>query len=266
MPMTRSGAATGSDPAAARGPRRTAADHWRRAREVLRDEGPRALGWKLVGETVYRRAWVVERTLMPPAAGAPTAPTALGCEIGELAAAEIPLYLDLRPQDDAATLRRRLGSGERCFVARRDGRLEHATWVAVDAARIAYLGRTLPLAAGDAYAGEAFTRPSARGGALSVAVADAMADRLGREGFRRLLGVVMPENGAGVVSSWRWGYRPIGVMRTLRLGRWRRHFGGFEPSPRQARRLERTVWRRSAAAGGAAAPGRSTAPAEAADR
>jgi hypothetical protein len=249
MLTTRSGAAAGRDPATARGARRTAADHWQRAREVLRDEGPRSLFWKLLGETVYRRAWVVERRLdgFAPAPPGPPPPTA-GCEIRELAEADVAAYLDLRPRADAATLRRRLAAGERCFVARRNGRIEHATWVAVDVARIEYLGRTLPLAAGDAYAGEAFTRPSARGDALSVAVADAMAARLGGEGLRRLLGVVMPENRAGVVSSWRWGYRPIGVMRTLRLGPWRLFLGGFARSPRQARRLARTVWRDAAPA------------------
>ncbi|HEX6201942.1 MAG TPA: hypothetical protein VF100_02995 [Thermoanaerobaculia bacterium] len=244
MLTTRPRAAADGEPAAA-GARRTAADHWQRAREVLRDEGPRSLFWKLLGETIYRRAWVVERRLdgIAPAPPGPPAPAAPGCEIGELAEADIAAYLDLRPQSDAATLRRRLAAGERCFVARRNGRIEHATWVAVDLARIEYLGRTLPLAPGDAYAGEAFTRPAARGAALSVAVADAMAARLGGEGLRRLLGVVMPENRAGVVSSWRWGYRPIGVMRTLRLGPWRLFLGGFAPSPRQARRLARTVWR-----------------------
>jgi hypothetical protein len=241
MLTTRSGAA------AVRVPRRAAADRWRRAREVLRDEGPRSLFWKLLGETIYRRAWVVERPLVQGAAAPPNeAPTAPGCEIRELAAADVAAYLDLRPRDDAGALRRRLAGGERCFVAWRNGRIEHATWVAVDVARVEYLGRALPLAAGDAYAGEAFTRPAARGGALSVAVADAMATRLGREGFRRLLGVVMPENRAGVAASWRWGYRPIGVMRTLRLGPWRLCLGGFARSPRQAQRLARTVWRDAA--------------------
>lgn len=252
MPTTRSGAAADTNPAAARVPPRGAADHWRRAREVLREEGLRSLFWKLLGETIYRRAWVVERPLAPAAAAPPSpSPEAPGCEIGEIGdldRAGIAEYLDLRPQADAAAVRRRLGGGERCFVACRNGRIEHATWVAVDVARIEYLGRSLPLAAGDAYAGEAFTRPSARGGALSVAVADAMAAQLEREGFRRLLGVVMPENRAGVVSSWRWGYRPIGVMRTLRLGPWRVCLGGFARSPRQARRLARTVWRDAAPA------------------
>lgn len=238
MLTTRPGAA------AAGAPRRTAADLCRRAREVLRDEGPRSLFWKLLGETVYRRAWVVERALTPAAAApAQTAAPSHDCEIGELAEADLSRYLDLRPEADAAELRRRLRDGERCFVARRNGRIDHATWVALDVASIEYLVRTVPLAAGDAYAGEAFTRPTSRGGALSVAVADAMAARLGGEGVRRLLGVVMPENRAGVVSSWRWGYRPIGIMRTLRLGPWRLHLGGFERSPRQARRLARTIWR-----------------------
>lgn len=254
MLTTRSGAA--DDPAAARVPRRGAADHWRRAREVLRDEGLRSLFWKLLGETIYRRAWVVERPLAPAATAPPSpSPRAPGCEIGELAEAGIADYLDLRPHDDAAALRRRLGDGERCFVACRNGRIEHATWVAVDVARIEYLWRALPLGAGDAYAGEAFTRPSARGAALSVAVADAMAAQLEREGFRRLLGVVMPENRAGVVSTWRWGYRPIGVMRTLRLGPWRLFLGGFARSPRQARRLARTVWREAAPSPGSEAGG-----------
>jgi hypothetical protein len=244
MPMTRFRPAGEGDPTAARVPRPTAADHWRRAREVLRDEGLRSLFWKLLGETIYRRAWVVERPLAAaagPRAG--VAPTPPGFEIRELTEGDLTAYLDLRPQDDAGALRRRLSGGERCFVACRDGRIEHATWVALDVAGIGYLDRQLPLATGDAYAGEAFTRPSARGVALSVTVADAMAAQLGREGFRRLLGVVMPENRAGVAASWHWGYRPIGVMRTLRLGPWRLFLGSFARSSRQARRLARTVWR-----------------------
>jgi ubiquinone/menaquinone biosynthesis C-methylase UbiE/L-amino acid N-acyltransferase YncA len=198
----------------------------RRALEVLRQEGLRALWFKSLGETVYRRVWTVERSLDGPWRPPPELPPTV--ELGELAEEDLEAHQRLRQDTGLQDLRRRFAAGERCFVARENGRILHAAWLATGRAHIEYLDRTVELAPGEVYVSAAFSAPDARRRTYSVAVADAIARRMREEGQRRLLGVVVPENLAGRRAFPRWGYRRLGWMRTLRLGRRRRHFGRFD--------------------------------------
>lgn len=217
----------------------TCARIWRRSQEVLREQGLGSLWFKILGETVYRRAIVFERRLD----GLPRAPIPLrSIEIGELSDTEINAYLRLRPDEDRETVRQRLRSGHRCFVARTGGRLDHAAWTARGEVRIDYLARKEVLGPGEAYVYAVFTAPNARRRAVSIAVAEAMARELRAAGVHRLLLVVMPENRAGLAAASRWRYRPIGLLRDLRLGSWRQHFGSL--AGRASVRIDGEYWSR----------------------
>src|SRR4051812_44638951 len=91
-----------------------------RSLELIRNEGLTTLWFKLLGETVYRRMVLLERSLDAPQ---------------ELLAAEIPVEFDLlrasdadeyallRPDTGATEVRRRLELGQLCFSGRHDGRI-----------------------------------------------------------------------------------------------------------------------------------------------
>jgi ubiquinone/menaquinone biosynthesis C-methylase UbiE len=205
---------------------------WQRAREVLRDSGPRSLWFKVLGELVYRRALMCARPLDAPTARAPQVPP--GVELGELEVAELDAYLALCRDADRAAIRDRLTEGQRCFVARRDGRLLHVTWTATGHAWIDYLDRELRLAPGDVYVFGSFSAPEARRSGVSIAVVEAIATRLHAEGRRRMLCIVVPENRAAVAAIPSWNQVPVGYMRTIRLGSRRWHFGAFREPSQQA--------------------------------
>jgi len=215
---------------------------WLRARDVLRQEGARSLWFKILGELVYRRAVMCARPLDVRAARAPELPP--GVEFGELEVAELDAYLTLCHDADRVAIRVRLGEGQRCFVARRDGELLHVTWTATGHARIDYLDRELRLAAGDVYVFGSFSAPELRRSGVSSAVVEAIATRLHAEGQRRMLCIVVPENRAAVAAIPSWNQVPVGTLRTIRLGSRRWHFGAF-PEPPQQVSPDNVYWSRA---------------------
>lgn len=218
-----------------------------RAIEVLRHEGVIALLFKVLGETVYRRAIVIARPLDEPI---PAIVPRVPVEIGLLEETEAEEYARLRPEVDAAEVRRRLREGDLCFVARHSGRLAHVSWTATGRARIDYLGCVVPLAAGEVYTYETTTAAELRGRDIAPAVAAFKEHYLRRRGHRRLVGIVMPENRKVLGSFHKTGYRPIGVMGCFRLGRWRRDFhrmwSGASPLGEPAERHDARYWDRVA--------------------
>jgi len=204
----------------------------RRAWEVLREEGVRSLVFKVLGETVYRRALVFERTL-DEAGRAPVSMRRLdgGRTIGTLEPGDLDPYLALAPDADPEEVLGRLREGRVAVVVRRGAAIEHATWLATGSAHIDYLDRRVRLAADEGYVYGVRTAASARRRGLSIAAADEVAAWAAASGLRRLRLVVMPENRAAAAAAPRWGYRRVGAARTLRLGRWRWHLGWVGGDP-----------------------------------
>jgi GNAT superfamily N-acetyltransferase len=186
---------------------------------VLREEGPRALWFKLLGETVYRRLRLVQ--LRPEEAVRVDSDLALGLRFLEQADADD--YARLRPGVAATAVRQRL-EHEQCFGAWHDGRLVSARWVASGSAEIEYLGRVLALAEGEVWISDTFTDPAYRGHDVSPAAGAALARALAAEGVVRQLGGVLPENPLGVRAYEQAGYRRVGTVGYLRIGPWRRDF------------------------------------------
>jgi hypothetical protein len=193
---------------------------FRRALEVLRDEGFRALWFKVLGETVYRRLTLFELSLeSPPRIREP----AVGLAFGFIDPGDEALQA-LLPGLTRAEIDRRLTRGDRCFVAWDEGRIVSARWIAADRAWVEYLDRDMELQSDEVYLYETYTAPDYRGLTVSGAAGTRLARFLAAEGYRRIVGGVVPENHAALRTAAKTGYREVGRMGYMRLGPWRHDF------------------------------------------
>lgn len=192
-----------------------------RASEVLRKEGFKSLWFKILGETVYRRMVLMDRLLNEPI---PDIMARLPVVISLLKDTELDEYLSLRPDADPSDIRRRLSAGQRCFVARHEGRIINASWATTRRAWIDYLGREIQLAPDEIYAYESFTAPNFRGQNIAPARLTQMLRYFRDAGYRRLLAAIMPENKHAFRPNAKLGYRSIGMMGYLKVGPWRYEF------------------------------------------
>jgi len=188
----------------------------KRAMETLHEGGPRALIWQALATAGVRRLQIHCRVVRKPAIAVS------GVAVRPVSSGDADAYRALRPDPEIteAEFQRRLQSGDRCVGAWEGGRLVGIRWLAIEEASIPYLGLRLPLAPDACYVYEAFTAPDQRhrgiGNLLSVATG-AEACSLGRT---KILSGVLPENRAGVAFIRSWS-RPLGVVGSVRLGRWR---------------------------------------------
>jgi SAM-dependent methyltransferase/RimJ/RimL family protein N-acetyltransferase len=190
-----------------------------RALEILREEGIKSLWFRTLGELGYRRLVLMERRLDRPIAGEAD-PTPLVVDL--LQSSDVEEYHHLRPDIEVAEVRRRLALGHWCFVVRHQGRMVHTGWAAAGRAHVEFLDIDIVLAPGDIYQYGSFTAPDARGREFAGARLAAMACHLQREGYRRLIAAVLPENAVAFRPLEKAGYRRCGSMSVVRLGRYRR--------------------------------------------
>ncbi len=189
-----------------------------RALGVLRAEGIGALRLRVLDATIYRRLNVYSRSLQPAHAPRPVA----GAEFSLLAAAEADAYRRLRPDTPAAEVRRRLGAGQICMVARLGGELVHARWSSTDRLESPYLGFAFELRPGIAYSHDAFTARGARRLGIAIEATRRNDVLLAAAGARVSLAGVWPGNAAAIALFETLDRTPIGSLATLRLGRRRR--------------------------------------------
>ena len=189
-----------------------------RARDVLRQEGVRVLSIKILGETLYRRLLIME---LPLDRELSTIGARLPLTIQALAESDLDAYLKFRPDTSRAEIERRIGAGCHCFVAMHESVIVHAGWATAGEAWIDYLGCEMPLMPGDVYQFDSFTAPEFRGRGAARARIETMAGLFRGKGYRRLLAGVLPENAPAFRTLASVGYRPIGRIRTLSVGRWR---------------------------------------------
>jgi L-amino acid N-acyltransferase YncA len=195
---------------------------WRR--ELGRQRyGAHGLWMRALGRTVYRRLLLTERRLDGPIE---LLESSVPLEFSFLEPAEAGAYASFRADTPAAEVTRRLGRGERCWTARRDGRIVSARWIVTEAGavEIPYLGHRLELAPGQAYVYETFTAADHRGQGASGAAGSRLARLLAAEGYRAMLGAVWPGDTAIVRANVKAGYEPLATIHSFRLGRRRRTF------------------------------------------
>jgi GNAT superfamily N-acetyltransferase len=200
-----------------------------RALELLREEGPRSVVFRVLGETVYRRLVLVERDLR--CAEPVSVPPGLRFD-----------FLDERGLDEYSTLRpglrtqaaARLASGDRCFATWLDGRLAAVRWLATGSAHIEYLDTRLQLADDEIYHYDTFTGPNVRRRGVSTATHGALVRRLRDEGWRWSVRALLPENRAAAADAARGGYVARGRIGYVRLGRLRHDFVRWDRHRRPA--------------------------------
>lgn len=193
-----------------------------RAAEVLRTEGSRSLWFKILGETVYRRVVLLERPLNEPLA---EITARLPLAIGLLRETEFEEYLRFRPEADLSDLRRRLETGHFCFVVRHQGCIVEAVWIATRCAWVEYLACEIQLAPDEVYGGyDVFTLPGFRSQNIASLVATRLFAYFRDAGYRRQLGVIVPENRPAMRVAEKTGFIHGGMMGYVKLGPWRWDF------------------------------------------
>jgi SAM-dependent methyltransferase/ribosomal protein S18 acetylase RimI-like enzyme len=174
-----------------------------------------------------------------------------------IAAARIPLefsFLDERQLDEYNAFRRplsrdraqqSLARGEKCFVARHDGRIAGTCWAATGRAWSGYLSTWVSLAPDEAYAYDAFTAPEFRGQRVFPALTREIRDFYRSRGLRRIIGFTVPENAASMSSVA--AYRPVGVIGRIGAGRMRHEFVAMDNGAAAPvlGETERNLWERS---------------------
>ena len=188
-----------------------------RALEVLRREGVAGLRIRALDATVYRHLLISARDLAIPARAGIELPP--GIEIGFLDPAETGDYAALRPETDPAETDRRLATGHRCIVARRNGRVVHARWISPGRLESAYLGLSFELPPGIAYLHDTFTALEARRQRLSVATGALCFRVLRDEGVETALAGIWPGNAPAMALLRTNRHDLIGVIGAIRLGR-----------------------------------------------
>jgi cytochrome P450/ribosomal protein S18 acetylase RimI-like enzyme len=197
----------------------------RRALDVWRFEGPASVARRALGETVHRRLLVVEQ---PFAEFVAHARPQITVEIERMGPDGVGEYSSLRPDTRSAAIERRLASDEHCFLARRQGRLVGACWVATGKVFIEYLGREVNLARGALYVYDLYVIPELRGKGVDRALYVAMSDFFAGGPWTAIVATTNVENRSERLFE-RLGMRRSGLLGYYRLGPFRRHFTRLEP-------------------------------------
>lgn len=192
----------------------------KRAVELLREDGTRALVTGILGELGYRRLLLYESEL---GAAPPPAQSVPGVEFGWLDDSLLAEYEKLRPRGSGHAAAR-FRAGDRCFGTWLEGELVAVRWVALGEAHIEYLDLRLPLGPEEVYRYDSFTSPKHRRRGLSSASQARLSEKLREEGIERIVRAVLPENRAAVAEAAKTGFRRVGRAGYLRLGPWRREF------------------------------------------
>ncbi|HEX9829317.1 MAG TPA: GNAT family protein [Bacteroidota bacterium] len=189
-----------------------------RALAVLREEGFINFWYRTLAYTVYRRAFYFELIIAEHPHVSHASPQ---ITVSLLTPEYIEEYLILHPEEYLENVRARLAAGGQCFVVRQNGRIVHSGWAAVRNVWITHLSKEITLAPDEVYTYESYTDPAFRGHDMALKKNEYMRHFFGNAGYRRLTGIVTPENKAGLRAINKIGYKPIGIFKQFRVGPWR---------------------------------------------
>jgi hypothetical protein len=130
---------------------------------------------------------------------------------------EIGAYLRFRPgihRDDVA---KRLAGGDRCHASWHNGAIVDACWTATGNVFVHYMNRFIALERGDIYSYDAYTLPDYRGYGIYMARNSYTARRNQKEGYKRSVALVAPENYTAWLILTRSGLETIGEYSFIRL-------------------------------------------------
>lgn len=192
-----------------------------RAAEVLRTEGARSLWFRILGETVYRRAILIERLLHDPIA---EQQAGVDVEVNLLTPGDLDEYLAHHPGSIASEICERFRQGQKCFVARHRNNIASTCWAATGTARIDYLNCEISLAEDEVYTYGSYTTARFRNLNIPAVRGNEMVLHFRERGYRRFVAILMPENKPAFGPIEKIGYRRIGTLGYVKLGPWRRLF------------------------------------------
>jgi hypothetical protein len=195
---------------------------------IWQSQDLRALWFGFLTRTLYRRLIFFERWIDDPV---PEYVPSIEADIRRLDVGHESEFRALRPHG-VSTFQQRLAQGHQCWGAWCENRLSHITWIGVGEVWIDYLGRSLPLADWEIYTYGGFTHQDWRGRGLWLARDSLCLRILRRQGYRRALSAVEPENRLGLQVMRDGGYRRIGVMGYIGRGHGRRFFYRADPGAR----------------------------------
>lgn len=187
---------------------------------MLRTEGFRSLWFRVLGETVYRRMIVMQGHYD---LNIPDVDPGIAVEFGLLEPHQIDEYLELRPDADPEEIRLRFERRHVCFVARHEGRLIQACWVAVERIWIDYLQCWIYLDPAAFYPYDLYAVPEVRGRNVHRAHIPHMFRYFENAGVWRVIAAFHPDNRVHRIFE-RLGLTHTAQIGVVRLGPWRRSF------------------------------------------
>jgi GNAT superfamily N-acetyltransferase len=163
----------------------------------------------------YHRLVFFEASLRPPL---PTPPSSVPLEFDFLGREGLDELVAFRPRVEPAELERRFDLGERCFVARTEGRIVCACWAHRRNRKFREISYELVVSEDAVYVFDAFTSPTMRGKRIASVVRSELNNRLAAEGYARSLSYVLGGNSAGLLNAQRSGSQETWRVATLKLG------------------------------------------------
>ena len=212
-----------------KGPPLTPRRVWRRAREIWRDEGPTALAFTVLADLGYGRMLLLERFLDEPiAAVTPRVPVVFST----LDPAQIDEFLRFRGEFSRPDIEGLLALGDRCFLARHEGRIVCTSWASTTRLLFQSLGCRYAIGPSEVYLYDSFTDPAFRGLAIAPALGAHVLEQLRAAGLKRATMAVHQHNFANRRARAKTGFRPYERLDYLRLGRraWHWHRQVAKPS------------------------------------
>jgi GNAT superfamily N-acetyltransferase len=191
---------------------------------IGRERGVRAVWFVVIAELGYRRMLVREVALDSPI---PDITPSLPVTFDQLRPDQIEEYKALRKGEKPHLAETRLADGHRCFVARHADAIVCVCWAATGRAWSEYLSAPIPLAPGEAYLYDMFTRVDVRGKGVAEALRAEMCRWYRDRGFRRVLSYMVPENPRAMAR--RVEFRNIGRIGRIRVAGFRYDFIRMAP-------------------------------------
>jgi hypothetical protein len=183
---------------------------------TLGELGPAGVSRKLLAAVWARRVVVYRLVADSVRERAKPVP---GVSVRPVSRDDIAAYLAFRPGIRERSVRGQLRAGETCIGAWRGERLVGCRWLADSVVKLGYLGISVPLCPGVAYAYDAFTAHEERGRGVGGIVTAALFEMATARGADIVINAVVPENLDGQRLARRRS-SPIGSLRSIRLGPW----------------------------------------------
>jgi hypothetical protein len=202
---------------------------------------PRGREWRillfaLLYRLGYRRLYVLRRSLEIPLPEEIT--TGLPVTIEWLGVEQAEEYRAFRKAKSNIDPRVFFEAGDRCLVARHEGRLVAAMWGSHPRAFSRWLGRAIPLGPTEGHQFDTFTDPLCRGQTLAPALSRAWLVQWISEGKTAVIRTTVPENVASLRSCAKVGYEVVGLIRGFRLGPWSVPLPYRPISPSEAQQIQ----------------------------